>query len=66
MIRFALNELELFRTGLDPDLYQIMDWRDILKDHVINNQHHLSISGGGQNARCAYEVWEFLDQGSYF
>jgi TonB-dependent SusC/RagA subfamily outer membrane receptor len=46
------TELELFRTGLDPDLYPNVNWRDvILKDHVINNQHHLSISGGGQNAR---------------
>lgn len=46
------TELELFRTGLDPDLYPNVDWRDvILKDHVWNNQHHLSVSGGGQNAR---------------
>lgn len=46
------TELELFRTGLDPDLYPNVNWRDvILKDHVWNNQHHLSVSGGGQNAR---------------
>lgn len=45
-------ELELFRTGLDPDLYPNVNWRDvILKDHVINTQHHLSVSGGGQNSR---------------
>jgi hypothetical protein len=31
------TELELFRTGLDPDLYPNVNWRDvILKDHVIN------------------------------
>lgn len=45
-------ELELFRTGLDPDLYPDVNWRDvILKDHVWNDQHHLSVAGGGQNAR---------------
>lgn len=49
---YSATELELFRTGLDPDLYPNVDWQDvILKDHVINNQHHLSISGGGQSAR---------------
>jgi TonB-linked SusC/RagA family outer membrane protein len=45
-------ELELFKTGLDPDLYPDVSWRDvILKDHVINTQHHLSVAGGGENSR---------------
>lgn len=49
---YSPTELELFRTGLDPDLYPNVNWRDvILKDHVWNNQHHLSVSGGGQNSR---------------
>ena len=46
------TELELFRTGLDPDLYPNTNWRDvILKDRVWQNQHFLSVSGGGTNAR---------------
>lgn len=50
--KYSDVELELFRTGLDPDLYPNVNWRDeILKDKVFNNQHFLSISGGGQNAR---------------
>ncbi|MDR1343523.1 MAG: TonB-dependent receptor [Prevotellaceae bacterium] len=45
-------ELELFKTGLDPDLYPDVSWRDvILKDYVWNNQSHLSVSGGGENSR---------------
>lgn len=49
---YTSAELELFKTGLDPDLYPNVNWQDvILKDHVWNNQHHLSVSGGGQNAR---------------
>lgn len=45
-------ELDLFRYGLDPDLYPNVNWRDvILKDHVINPAYHLNISGGGSNAR---------------
>lgn len=49
---YTQTELELFRTQLDPDLYPNVNWRDvILKDHVWNNQHHLSISGGGEKSR---------------
>ena len=49
---YTPTELELYRTGLDPDLYPDVSWRDvILKDHVWNTQHHLSISGGGEAAR---------------
>ncbi|MDR3188991.1 MAG: TonB-dependent receptor [Prevotellaceae bacterium] len=49
---YTPTEVELFRTGLDPDLYPNVSWGDvILKDHVWNTQHHLSISGGGENAR---------------
>lgn len=60
------TELELFRTGLDPDLYPNVNWRDvILKDHVWNNQHHLSVSGGGQNARY-YMSLGILNQEALF
>lgn len=49
---YTPTELELYRTGLDPDLYPNVNWRDvILKDHVWNTQHHLSLSGGGEVAR---------------
>lgn len=49
---YTPTELELFKTGLDPDLYPNVNWRDVLlKDHVWNTQHHFSLSGGGENAR---------------
>jgi TonB-linked SusC/RagA family outer membrane protein len=45
-------ELGLFASGLDPDLYPNVNWRDVmLKEYTWNQQHHLSISGGGTNAR---------------
>lgn len=59
-------EVELFRTGLDPDLYPNVNWADvILKDHVWHNQHHLSIAGGGTNARYYMSVG-ILDQDAVF
>jgi hypothetical protein len=49
---YTPTELSLYRTGLDPDLYPDVNWRDvILKDHAWNTQHYLSLSGGGENAR---------------
>ena len=45
-------ELELFKTGLDPDLYPNVNWRDvILKDQARYDQYNLNVSGGGTNAR---------------
>jgi TonB-linked SusC/RagA family outer membrane protein len=49
---YTPTELSLYRIGLDPDLYPNVNWKDvILKDHAWNKQHHLSLSGGGENAR---------------
>lgn len=45
-------ELELFKTGLDPDLYPNTNWRDVmLKKRSRYDQYNLNISGGGTNAR---------------
>lgn len=50
--KYNATELELFRTGLDPDLYPNTNWRDvILRKHVWQNQEFLSVSGGGTAAR---------------
>lgn len=50
-------ELKLFKTGLDPDLFPNVNWGDvILKDYVWNNQHHISVNGGGTNARYYMSV----------
>lgn len=50
--RYTDVELDLFKSGLDPDLYPNVNWRDvILKDYTFSNQHYLSASGGGEAAR---------------
>lgn len=50
--RYSDVELALFESGLDPDLYPNVNWRDvILKDHTYNSEYYLSASGGGQQAR---------------
>ncbi|MGQ1947536.1 SusC/RagA family TonB-linked outer membrane protein [Geofilum sp. OHC36d9] len=50
--RYTDVELDLFESGLDPDLYPNVNWRDeILKDYTFNQQHYLSASGGSSSAR---------------
>lgn len=50
--RYTDVELDLLKSGMDPDLYPNVNWRDvILKDHTFSNQHYLSASGGGEAAR---------------
>lgn len=45
-------DLQLYKSGIDPDLHPNVNWRDnILKDYTMNRQMHLSASGGGQAAR---------------
>lgn len=45
-------DLQLYKSGIDPDLHPNVNWRDnILKDYTMNQQVHLSASGGGQAAR---------------
>ncbi|WP_423127507.1 SusC/RagA family TonB-linked outer membrane protein [Gaoshiqia sp. Z1-71] len=45
-------DLQLFKSGIDPDLHPNVNWRDvILNDYTMNQQIHLSASGGGQAAR---------------
>lgn len=63
---YTNTEIDVFRSGLDPDLYPNVNWRDvILKDYVMNNQHHLSLSGGGTNARY-YVSMGIMNQGAVF
>lgn len=60
------TELELYKLGLDPDLYPNVNWRDvILRDGVWNNQHHLGLSGGGENARYYVSLGILNNQASF-
>ncbi|MEI6946464.1 TonB-dependent receptor [Paraflavisolibacter sp. H34] len=59
-------ELELFKTGLDPDLYPNVNWRDvILKDRARYDQYNLNISGGGTNARYYMSLGYLNKEGTF-
>lgn len=49
---YSSVDLDLFKSGLDPDLHPNVNWRDvILKEGTWNQQFHIGISGGAQVAR---------------
>lgn len=63
---FTPTELALFETGLDPDLYPNVDWKDlILKDGAMSYRANLNLSGGGNTARYYASVSYVEDEGMY-
>ncbi len=63
---YSAAELELFKTGLDPDLYPNTNWRDvILKDYSRYSQYNLNITGGGTNARYFMSVGYLNKEGIF-
>lgn len=49
---YSDSELELFRTGLDPDRFPNVDWMDVMmRDGAWSSRATLNLSGGGKTAR---------------
>lgn len=60
------EELELFRLGLDPDLYPNVDWMDLmLRDAAWSNRATLNMSGGGKTSRYFVSGSYHNQQGMY-
>lgn len=60
------EELELIRTGLDPDLYPNVDWKDVLlKDGAMTYRASLNLNGGGSTARY-YVSLSYLNEEGMF
>ncbi|WP_423130291.1 SusC/RagA family TonB-linked outer membrane protein [Gaoshiqia sp. Z1-71] len=60
------EELELFRLGLDPDLYPNVDWMDqILRDWAWSTRSALNMNGGGRTARYFISGSYQSQQGMY-
>ena len=63
---FTDTEIELFSTGLDPDIYPNVDWKDkILKKGAWSYRGNINISGGGSTSRYYASVSYTEDQGMY-
>ena len=59
---YKADELEIFRLGLDPDLYPNVNWIDeLLRKGSLSTRATLSMNGGGNTARY-YVSGSYLDQ----
>lgn len=59
-------EFELFRSGIDPDMYPNVDWTDlILKDGAWSHRANVNVSGGGNTSRYYASVSYVEDEGMY-
>lgn len=51
-VLYTPTELELFRTGMDPDRFPDVDWMDVMmRDGAWSSRTTLSMNGGGKTAR---------------
>lgn len=48
---FSDHDLEMYRTGADPDLYPNADFLSLLKSHTFNERVSLNLRGGGDKVR---------------
>lgn len=60
------DELELFRLGLDPDLYPNVDWADVLlKDGAMTYRASVNLNGGSSTARYFVSLAYLNEEGMY-
>lgn len=63
---YSVEELEILRLGLDPDLYPNVDWQKLLlRDGAMTYRGQLSLSGGGNTARYFISGSYLNEQGMY-
>lgn len=48
---YSAEELELYRTGADPDLYPNSIWTDLLSKHTHNQRYTINLRGGSEKTR---------------
>lgn len=55
----SYEELEMYRSGADPDLYPNAIWTDLLKNHTQNQRYTINFRGGGEKTK-------FFVSGAYY
>lgn len=60
------EELELIKSGLDPDMYPNVDWKDVLlRDGAWSQRANVNLSGGGNTSRYFASISYVQDEGMY-
>ncbi|CAZ98031.1 SusC/RagA family TonB-linked outer membrane protein [Zobellia galactanivorans] len=65
--RFTDEEIQKFKDGSDPDRYPNTDWYNLIleNDFALQQQHNLSMSGGGEMVKY-FTSLGYLDQGGLY
>lgn len=60
------EELELIKSGLDPDMYPNVDWKDVLlRNGAWSTRANINLSGGGNTSRYFASISYVEDEGMY-
>ena len=65
-VYYQPEEIDIIRTGIDPDLYPNVDWMDLLlRDGAWSYRGNVNLSGGGNTSRYYASMSYVEDQGMY-
>lgn len=56
---YSEEALEMYRSGVDPDLYPNAMWTDLLKNHTQNQRYTINFRGGSEKTK-------FFVSGAYY
>lgn len=58
-VPYTYDQLEMYRTGADPDLYPNAIWTDLLSKHTTNQRYTINFRGGSDRTK-------FFVSGAYY
>ncbi|WP_316825497.1 TonB-dependent receptor [Pedobacter miscanthi] len=63
---YSADQLQKFGNGTDPLNYSNTDWeKTVLKNHALQNQHNLTVSGGSEDVKYFASVGKIYQDGIY-
>lgn len=63
---YSEEDIQKFRTGSDPDRFPNTDWQqEVLASTALQNQHNLSVSGGGDRTRYFVSAGTLMQDGLF-
>jgi TonB-linked SusC/RagA family outer membrane protein len=59
------EEIALYESGIDPDLYPNVNWMNLLKQTALNQKYSLTFRGGGDKMRFFVSTSYFNEEGAF-
>ncbi len=61
----SAEELEMYRSGADPDLYPTSIWTDLLSKHTQNQRYTINLRGGSEKTRFFVSAAYYNETGMF-